>query len=116
MTTLETFPRPLPRKKTKKTPKKKGNKIFTQNKISKLFGNQCFIFLDKFFVVFYTKKIGNFFGFCANWTYFATFLDFFAKFFTSKPWRKNNTILNPETPKKKIFSQNIQTLSCRETQ
>ncbi len=39
------------KKKTKK-PKKKENKIFTQNKISKLFRNQCFIFLDKFFVVF----------------------------------------------------------------
>jgi len=82
ITTPENFPRPLPRKKNK-------NKIFTQNKISKLFPNQSFIFLDNVFVVFYTKKNGIFFFsiffvFSVNWTYFSAFLDFFTEFFTSK--------------------------------
>ncbi len=46
------LPESATQKKNKKTQKKKGNKIFTQNKISKLFRNQWFIFLDKKFVVF----------------------------------------------------------------
>jgi hypothetical protein len=105
MTTPENFPRPLPRKKKK-------NKIFTQNKISKLFPNQCFIFLDNVFVVFYTKKnweffFSNFFSFSVNWTYFSAFLDFLTKFFTSKLLENKQHYAESRYPQKRKSSHKI---------
>jgi len=47
--------------KKQKNPRKRKQKIFTQNKISKLFLNQCFIFLDHFFGRFLDQRSWDFF-------------------------------------------------------
>jgi hypothetical protein len=58
------------------------------------------------------KKLGifffNFFSFSVNWTYFSAFLDFFYQIFLHQnSWRINNTMLNPDTPKKRKSSHKI---------
>jgi len=72
-----------------------------------------FYFSGQFFCRYlHPKKIGNllffnFFSFSVNWTYFSAFLDFFTKFFTSKPLENKQHYAESRYPQKRKSSHKI---------